>query len=227
LVLQPLPTLVVAVDLTNKIGWFAWHLDLFESPKELLAQRTRTLTVRIPQTNRLDESGWASIRRDLSAHFKALHQALSNDEILMPLLKAVNNLARIAGNLMRIGASSVPTPPLTKSEGITILIEQIELRDLIDTVRDLLARIDSRSEPHKQITFWLSSFETTATAAYPRLNSLPPKGHDIPAGLELALSPNKLLDARPKLVLAAVDLLSGLAPRRDRIFDQRQAALPA
>src|SRR6266700_599873 len=32
---SPLPTLIVAVDITNQRAWYAWHLDLFESPDEL------------------------------------------------------------------------------------------------------------------------------------------------------------------------------------------------
>jgi hypothetical protein len=48
---SPLPTLVVAVDLTKRTGWFAWHLDLFRSPKELFQPNTKTVTIRIPQAN--------------------------------------------------------------------------------------------------------------------------------------------------------------------------------
>ncbi len=211
---SPLPTLVVAVDITKRMGWYAWHLDLFDSPRDFFQQKTRMLTVRIPQSNALDETCWSSIRRDISEHFRALQRALTNDQIVLPLLGAVNNIARIVGNLMRLAAHSIPKPPLTKNEGMTMFIEQIELRDLIHTVRTVLSKIDNRSEPHKQLTFWLTSFEETATAAFPKLQDLPPKGEDIPADTELAFSPRRLLEARPRLVLAAVDLLGLLTSTR-------------
>lgn len=217
---SPLPTLVVAVDISNKCGWFAWHLDLFENPRSVFEQSERTLTVRIPQSNQLDEAGWLSIRRDISSHFRSLQRALWNDEIVPPLLRTVNNLTRIAGNLMRIAGQSVPTPPLSKYEGMTLLIEQIELRDMMDTVRVFLAKIDSQSDPHKQISFLLASIEEMAIAAFPNLRSLPPKGQDIPADLTLALAPKKLLEARPKLVLAVVDLLRLLTSPRPSTKDK-------
>jgi hypothetical protein len=213
---SPLPTLVVAVDIANRAGWYAWHLDLFASPDELLGAEAETITIRIPQTNRLDDSGWGSIRTDLLRHFKALQRALLTDAVAPHLLATVYNIARIVGNLIRLGSAAPPEPPITQSEGITLLIEQIELRDLIHAVRSLLQRITDRSDAHKQIEFWLTSFEELATAAHPSLRSLPPHGDRIPLDLELAVAPKRLREARPRLILAAVDLIRLLTSPRPR-----------
>jgi hypothetical protein len=204
---SPLPTLVVAVDIRNRKAWYAWHLDLFHSPKEFYESKWNTFTIRIPTKNILDNAGWVSIRGDLQDHYRAMQRAFANISEIPKLIVAINNIVRIVGNLFRVGASAPPDPPFTEREAMTLLIEQIEIRDLIDTVRSLLSRVDETSDAHKQIAFWLTSFEDIVNSAYPRLHTLPPKGHDIPADLELAIAPKRILEARPKLVLAAVDLV--------------------
>lgn len=204
---SPLPTLIVAVDITKRTAWYTWHLDLFDTPEELFGPKTKTLTLRIPQKNQLDNAGWHSIRTDLQNHVEALQRAVFSDTVSCRLLAAINNITRITGNLLRIGANGLSEFPLTSEEEMTLIIEQVELRDLIWTVQALLQRIVEDSDAHKQITFWLSSFEEIAIEAYPRLQALPPKGQNIPAGFEFAVTPKRLLEARPLLVLAAVDLV--------------------
>ena len=204
---SPVPTLVVGVDINNRIGWYAWHLDLFDSPEALFKTNAGTITIRIPQTNRLDASGWDQVRKDVFDHFNSLGRALSNDTIMPHLLETVFQLSRIAGNLIRLGSSAPPAPPLTQSEGMSILIEQMELRDLIRAVRKFLEKISGHSEVHKQIASWLTSFEDIAMKVHPSIEMLPPPGHDIPADLQLAFSPKHLAEARPRLILAGVDLI--------------------
>jgi hypothetical protein len=204
---SPLPTLVVAVDIANHAGWYAWHLDLYDSPNQLFEVGSKTMTIRIPQINQLNDAGWRSIRTNLYKHFRALQRALSTDAVAPYILATVHNIARIIGNLIRLGSSAPPEPPLTQSEGIAILIEQSELRDLIQSVRLLLRRVADGSDANKQIGFWLRSFEEIADAAHPSLQALPPKDQSIPLDFQLAFAPKQLLEARPRLVLAAVDLI--------------------
>ncbi|MBI5557692.1 MAG: DUF4365 domain-containing protein [Deltaproteobacteria bacterium] len=204
---SPLPTLVVAVDIVNRAGWYAWHLDLFDSPYEVFEGEAKTMTLRISTKNQLNEVGWRSIRTDLHRHFSALQRALSTDAVAPYLLATVHNVARIVGNLIRLGASAPPEPPFTQREGIAFLVEQMELQDLIFSVRSLLHRVAAGSEANKQIGLWLTSFEKIANDAHPSLRALPPKGHDIPPNFKLAVAPKQLLEARPHLVLAAVDLI--------------------
>ena len=97
---------------------------------------------------------------------------------------------------------------------MALLMEQMELRDLIDTVRTLLQRLPDGPDAHKQIAFWLKSFEEPALGAHPTIRALPPPGSDIPADFELAFAPRRLLKVRPRLVLAAVDLLRLLTSPR-------------
>ena len=204
---SPLPTLVVAVDISSRKGWYVWHQDLFDSPKEFFDAETKTVTIRVPTANELDEAGWNAIREYIERHFRGLQRALWTDSIAPSLMATVYQIARIVGNLIRLGATAPPEPPLTKSEGMSLLIEQIEVRDLIDTVTALLGRLPAESEARKQIDFWRSSFEQAAEEAFPRLKSLPPRGQNISADLELVFAPKLLLDLRPRLVLGGVDLI--------------------
>lgn len=204
---SPLPTLVVAVDLSTRAMWYGWHLDLFNSPKQVFGTSARTVTIRIPQKNQLDEAGWKAIRTDLLDHFRALQRAITSDAMAPYFMATLNNIARITGNLIRLARMAPPEPPLTKDEGMELLLEQIELRDLIETVRAFLQRLSQTSDAYKQIEFWLKSFEETALSAHPSIPKLPPTGHDIPGDCEFAYAPKRIPEVRPRLVLAAVDLL--------------------
>jgi hypothetical protein len=173
-----------------------------------------TLSIRVPEENLLDGSGWDAIRQYLLKHFRALQRALTTDAVAPHVMATLHNVSRITGNLIRLGAAAPPEPPLTRSEGMAVLIEQIELRDLIDTVRALLLRLVVGSDAHKQVESWLMSFEHAALDAHPTIRSLPPRGSDIPADLELGFAPKRLLEVRPQLVRAAVDLLRLLTSPR-------------
>ena len=165
------------------------------------------MTIRIPQTNQLNDAGsrsqsartFSGISRHFSEHFRRTPWHLTFGYRLQ---RCQNRR-----ELIRLGSSAPPEPPLTQREGITLLIEQVELRDLIHSVRSLLRRVADRSDAHKQIGFWLTSFEKVADAAHPSLRVLPAQGRDIPADFQLAVAPKQLLEARPRLVLAAVDLI--------------------
>lgn len=191
----------------QRTGWYTWHLDLFDSPEELFEEKGKTLTIRIPEENKLNDKGWQSIRTDLFQHFKELQRALSTDAIAPHVFRTVYQVSRLTGNLMRLATTAPPEPPITQDEGMSMLIEQMQLRDLIDEVRSFLDRLPKESEAHKQIEFWLTAFVELAETATPLLRKLPPKGHDIPADLELAFAPKLLAKTRPKIVLAGVDLI--------------------
>lgn len=221
---SPVPTLVVGVDISQHVGWYAWHFDLFDSPETLFKAKTETITILVPQKNRLDVDGWKQLRKDVFDHYRALQEALSTETVAPHLLRTVYQVSRIVGNLIRLGSSAPPKPPLTRSEQMSILIEQMELRDLIHAVRMLLDRIGKRSEAQKQIASWLTSFEDLAKEAHPLLEMLPPPRHDIPTGLQLAFSPRHLIEVRPRLILAGVDLIRVLTSPRPVAPHKRDVA---
>lgn len=207
---SPLPMLIVAVNTTENSGWYAWLIDIFDSPKSLFKDNASTVAISIPHASRLDETGWTSIRASLLKHYRAIQRAFDNDTIASYVLTTVNSVSRIIGNLIRLGSGAPPEPPLTKKEGLALLVEQIELRDLIATVYALLCQIQVNTEAYKYIESWIASFEAMANAGHPSLTKLPPSGFDIQADFTLIVSPSNLIDMRPRLVLASIDLIRTL-----------------
>lgn len=204
---SPIPTLIVAIDFNSLSAWYAWHLDLFKSPMEVFGAESKTMTLRIPCANKLDDAGWVAVRKDIYDHFKSLERALSSDAVVPHLERTIYSVARIAGNLIRLGRREPPKPPLTQDDGMDLLIEQMQIRDLINYIGSFQSYVAPRTDAFKQIEFALSSIKELARRTHPLIDNLPPAGHDIPAETELAFAPKLLLETREQLILAAVDLI--------------------
>ena len=215
---SPLPTLVVAVDIAAHQAWYAWHLDLFESPAAVFQSTQQTITIRIPEGNSLNKAGWDDIRHRLKEHFGSLLDAINEANLASRLLPAINTLARNVGNLIRL--SKTPPPEscalMTKHEGMSLFIEQIEQiehRSVLSVVRALLEHVRPDSGAAHHIRAWIDVYEATALTAYPRLNTLP--AHD-PYGpdLEIAFAPKKVLETRDRLINAGLDMIQLLTARQ-------------
>lgn len=208
---SPLPTLVVAVDIIERRAWYAWHLDLFERPGDLFRSDQRTVTIRIPERNRLDETGWTKIRCDLKQHFGSLLDALNDASLSSRLLPAVNALVRNASNLLKF--AKLPPPPnevqVTKEAGMSVFIEQLEHKRVLSVVRSFVKHVRPDSSAAHHLQAWIGAYEATVLSAYPRLNAIPENGPYGP-DLEFAFAPNKVLEIRPRLVQAALDMIMWL-----------------
>lgn len=175
---SPLPTLVVAVGIASKRAWYAWHLDLFESPAEVFQSEQHTVTIRIPEHNQLNEAGWDDIRRGLKQHFGSLLDLISEANSSSRLLPAVNTLARNVRNLLTLSKTPPPSnnASLTQHEGMSIFIEQLEHRSVLSVVRTLLTHVRPDSSAGHHMQAWLEAYEATVLTAYPHLNALPEHG---------------------------------------------------
>jgi hypothetical protein len=209
---SPLPTLVVAVDVTQRLGWFAWHLDLFRSPADVFDTKAETLTIRIPERNQLNDAGWSLIRRYLKEHFSSLQAALTDARLTTRLIAGLNVISTAVGNLVRLSSCPLPDGQPDAREGISILIEQIEHRNILTTVRSLLRHVRPGSGAHKQIQFWIESYEATVLSAFPRFSDMP-SGNSIPPDLELAFAPKIVMETRSRLVEAGIDMIRLLTSR--------------
>ena len=203
---SPLPTLIVAVDTTNRRGWFAWHLDIFHSPAEVFGGDAETLTIRIPECNQLNQDGWDTIRRQLKEHFGSIQNALWDAHVTAKLLPAINLIATAVENLVKLANSPPPAGAPDRDEGMTVLLEQIQHRDILHAARSILQRINSACEAHKQIEFCIEAYEAIALSAHPRLNELP-LDNNIPADLEITYAPKILVQTRQRLIEAAIDMI--------------------
>jgi hypothetical protein len=210
---SPLPTLVVAVDLLERRAWYSWHLDLFESPAELFRSDQKTVTIRIPERNHLNEEGWTEVRRDLKQHFASLRDAVNDASSSSRLLPMVNGLVRSASNLLKL--AKIPPPnrgKLTKEAGMTVFIEQLEHRNVLSVVRSLVKHVRTDSSAAHHLQAWIDAYEATVLSAYPNLNAIPENGPYGP-DLELAFAPKKVLEIRPRLVETALDMVMWLTSR--------------
>jgi len=211
---SPLPTLVVAVDIVERRAWYAWHLDLFDSPADVFRSDQKTVTIRIPERNRLDETGWADIRRDLKQHFGSLLDAINDASASSRLLPAVNALTRHASNLLKL--AKVPPPPnkaqVTKETGMSVFIEQLEHKSVLSVVRSLVKHVRPDSSAAHHLQAWIDAYEATVFSAYPNLNAIPDNGPYGP-DLEFAFAPKNVLEIRPRLVEAALDMIMWLTSR--------------
>ena len=221
---SPLPTLVVAVDVTQRLGWFAWHLDLFRSPADVFDAEAETLTIRIPERNQLNDAGWSLIRCHLKEHFSSLQAALTDARLTSRLMAGLNLISTAVGNLVRLSSCPPPDGQPDNREGISILIEQIEHRNILTTVRTLLRRIRPESGAHKQIRFWIESYEATVLRAFPRFSELP-SNNSFPPDLELAFAPKVVMETRSRLIEAGIDMIR-LLTRRNVEDEAEQGAAP-
>lgn len=220
-----LPTLVVAVDIIGRRAWYAWHLDLFESPAAVFHSTQHTVTIRIPERNELNEAGWEDIRHRLKEHFGSLLDAISEANSSSRLLPAINTLARNVSNLLKLSKTPPPTrSPMTKQEGLSILIEQLEHRSVLSVVRTLLEHVrpDSRAGHHMRA--WIDAYEATVLTAHPRLKALPEHGPYSPE-LEIAFAPKQVVETRHRLIEAGLDMIMLLtaqqkATNNDETSDQ-------
>jgi len=211
---SPLPTLVVAVDIVSRHAWYAWHLDLFESPAGVFQSAQDTVTIRIPERNQLNEAGWKNIRHDLKQHFGSLLDMISEANSSSRLLPAINTLARNVTNLLKL--SKTPPPPnsasMTEQEGLSILIEQLEHKSILSVVRTLLEHVRPDSGAGHHMRAWIDAYEGMVLTAYPRLNTLPEHGPYGP-DLEFAFAPKRVVETRHRLIEAGLDMIMLLTAR--------------
>lgn len=215
---SPLPTLVVAVDIAAKCAWYAWHLDLFESPAEVFQSEQHTVTIRIPERNQLNEAGWDDIRHGLKQHFGSLLDLISEANSSSRLLPAVNTLARNVSNLLKLSKKPPPSncATLTRDEGMSLFIEQLEHRSILSVVRKLLVHVPPDSSAGHHMRAWVEAYEATVLTAHPRLNALPEHAPYGP-NLEIAFAPKLVLGTRPRLIEAALDMIMLLTARQNAV----------
>ena len=213
---SPIPTLIVIVDAGANRGWYAWHMDLFRSPRDLPPGDSDTVTIRIPESNRLDQNGWADIRERLRRFYGGLQKALriaDASSILSPVVRTlvlgVRNLTSVAH--LRDDAPDAH-PDLMP---ILALHEQTQHRDILAAVRRLIAELDDSSEATQQIRSWIEAYEATALLAYPFLRELP-DGNEFGPDVKVGVVPEIVPEVRARLMTASLDmtwsLMSGHAP---------------
>ncbi|MDQ6949901.1 MAG: DUF4365 domain-containing protein, partial [Actinomycetota bacterium] len=221
---SPLPTLVVIVDIARDRAWYQWHLDLFESPRAVFQSNHKTLTIRIPFGNRLDQHGWTTIRNGLRKHFRSLEELIRSQEFRRQLDPILHALVVQVSNLHKLSRTPPPTEAeMAMGDFAVLVLEQFEHRKVFATVRSLLDNVRQGTSAARHIEAWTSAYEATAVDAFPNLLELPELGPSWDEAVERAspdlqvtFSPTLVPHARHHLLQAGLDMVALLtAPQRE------------
>lgn len=222
---SPLPTLVVIVDIARDQAWYQWHLDLFESPRAVFQSNDKTLTIRIPVGNRLDEHGWTTIQNGLRKHFRSLEELIRSQEFRRQLDPILHALVVQVSNLHKLSRTPPPTGTEEVATGdiVLLVLEQFEHRKVLATVRSLLDNVRQGTSAARHIEAWTTAYEATAIEAFPNLLKMPELGASWDEAVsrkspevEVPFSPTLVPHARHHLLQAGLDMLALLtAPQRE------------
>ena len=228
---SPLPTLVVVVDISNQMAWYAWHLDLFDSPTALFNGKSKEIAVHIPKSNLLNKEAWELIRDNLRKHFYELQEALTTKTMAIRVVASINMITVALRNLVKLLEHEVPVGGPSQYEGITLLLEMIQHRDLLMAAKSVLSHMSNESPAHKQLLFIIESYEAIVHACFPLIDELPE--HDdnfsLPPDFQLAYAPRLVKENRHGLIdtgLGLVELLTTIERKSRNNMDATQQGAP-
>ena len=202
------PTLIVAVDLANDRAWYLWHYDAFDTIEEIQEANRNALPVSVPRgaDNELNIDGWNNIRAEIQRCYKRLYNSMSKGESFVWIVAATRIICGAARNLLKISESAVPGQAITEEEGIIILIEQQQHRNVLASASKLLSGLSTESKLYRELTEWRETYETIVREAFPRFGDVPTKISNHP-GAEVAFLPKALSSARRPLIFLVFDLV--------------------
>ena len=139
------PTLIALYDTTNNIGWCSWINQIISDDISALKGNTKTITLRIPTSQRLDASIWDKISRQLYSLNQRISKRIAVSGMTLPVLEATHNLMQSL-NLIDICAYNWP-------EDLKDFSNKLDINDLNaridnDKCRDL---VDAETTAHKEI----------------------------------------------------------------------------
>ena len=209
------PTLIVAVDITSRRGYFVWHQDISrERLKKIFEGTAQKVSLRIPSNNNLDQFGWDRIRKDLESHHHGLlwHVRKSLDASLVEPI--IHELAQAAKQLANNERQRFIIPIENRSrqqEGILGLIDIVQHKSVLHAADMLLQALEPSSLPYMQIESWRRHYHEVAKSVFPTLDNLE-YGDVIPGDFQVKFDRNRIHSTRPTLILAIVGFMVRLTP---------------
>ncbi len=201
------PTLVVAVDLSNDRAWYVWHFDLFKSVADIPKSTGTSISLRIPTSNRLTPEAWTGIRIEINRCYNYLYNSLSKGDSYVWIVASTGTVCNGARNLLKISELPLPGPNISKEDGITILIEQQQHRNVLVVASRLLGGLDPVSQLYRDVRGWKERYESSVRDAFPRLGQVPSKITN-QYGREVAFNPAALSSSRRELIFMIFDLVT-------------------
>lgn len=211
--LSPLPTLLVAYDATQNHGFFRWHSDLYDEVREALdRQKTKSISVSVPTSNRLDQEGWETIRNNLKWHYHNLSEALFAARNAKSLLPTIHDLAAAVRQLNSIDHQPIPVDRRTKEqEGLLAITEMMQHRLVISTLTQLLSELARETEGARRLEAWIHSYGSKVSSVFPNFEKFTSWDH-VPPDFELVLAGNLIHPARHQLMELVLEMIMLLAP---------------
>lgn len=211
--LSPLPTLLVAYDATQNHGFFRWHSDLYDEVREALdRQETKSISVSVPTSNRLDQEGWETIRNNLKWHYHNLSEALFAARDAKSLLPTIHDLAAAVRQLNSIDHQPIPVDRRTKEqEGLLAITEMMQHRLVISTLMQLLSELARETEGARRLEAWIHSYVSKVSSVFPNFEKFTSWDH-VPPDFELVFAGNLIHPARPQLMELVLEMIMLLAP---------------
>lgn len=88
------PTLYIFYDAELNRGYYSWHLEMFEDINDLLFMKKKSLTVKIPASNILDDMIWTTIESYVLEFYEQLDSSLFLINTIERILPTVHALSR-------------------------------------------------------------------------------------------------------------------------------------
>ncbi|MDH2394078.1 DUF4365 domain-containing protein [Streptomyces sp. HNM0663] len=212
--LSILPTMIVAYDHGQNQGYYRWHSDLYDELSWLESDRnTRTVSLAIPNQNKLAPEAWEGIRQALLWHDRNLRSTLQSARNARSILPMIGELAAAIHQLNGIATPRdrehrpIPEPHLTeKQQGLLAILEMIQHQNVIKAVSRLTNELVPGSAGADRLHSWISAYRDTASQAFPKVDQIP-DGDAFPPDYEFVFAPDRVSVVRPVLIQATLELI--------------------
>jgi len=132
---------------------------------------------------------------------------MSKGDSYVWIVASTGTVCNAARNLLKISDSPVPGPDISEEDGITILIQQQQHRNILTVASKLLAGLSSASKLYSELRVWIDIYENTVRRAFPKLGEVPSKVTN-QYGAEVAFRHDALSSSRRQLIFMVFDLVA-------------------
>jgi len=202
------PTLIVVVDIANERAWYAWHFEVCGAANALADSGKRYMSLRIPLAQCLDRSAWEAIRSEVRRCYRHLYNSLGKVDSYVWIVASVNFLSNAVRTLYILSQTPVPKSTPDDHDGISLLIEQQQHRNVLAIARKFLRGLEVESALYSSARDWMASYEEVVRNAFPHLGEIPTEVRTSFDSQILAFRPAELEESRAKLIIKVLDLVA-------------------
>jgi len=154
------PTLIALYDTTNKIGWCSWINQIVFDDISILEGNSKTITLRIPTSQKLNDSTWDKLSRQLYSLNKSIAKRVVVSHMALPVLEATHSLMQ---SLCLIDLCAFNWPEDLKDFSNKLDTNDLNARIDNGKIRDL---VDAETTAHKEIVQTLLELDRKLNEAH-------------------------------------------------------------